>query len=196
MKIFKKILMALLLVTSILAVSLVVFINVGCEKIVVNGSSMTPTLCEGQLGIYVKSNSLMGNLNRGDIIIFERQIAETKKDKYIKRIIGKPNEHISIKYDGSIYINDKEISQRFLEENQFDYTYQTINLKNMDLVLGEDEYFVLGDNRQVSYDSRYFGPIKKEAIKGKLILTYGKWKNYSAAENKGDKKTYFPIKFY
>ncbi len=196
MKIFKKVLMALLLITSILAVSLVIFINVGCEKIVVNGSSMTPTLCEGQLGIYVKSNSLMGNLKRGDIVIFERQKSETEKDKYIKRIIGKPKEHISIKYDGSIYINDQKISQKFIEESQYSYTYQSLNFKNMDLVLGEDEYFVLGDNRQVSYDSRYFGPIKKESIKGKLILTYGKWKNYSSNENKGDKKIYFPIKFY
>ena len=66
----------------------------------------------------------------------------------------------------------------------------------MDITLGDDEYYVMGDNRSVSYDSRFFGPIKKKDIVGKVVLTYGKYKSYNTETGEGKDKQIFPIRFY
>ena len=75
-------------------------------------------------------------------------------------IIGLPNESIRIK-NNRIYINDKEIENSYAYGETSDYD---------EITLGEDEYFVLGDNRLISKDSRIIGPVKRSKIKGKTIF--------------------------
>lgn len=115
----------------------------------VNGASMYPTLNGGEIMLLNK----LGKIDRYDIVVLKLQNGE---DNLIKRIIGMPGETVEIR-DNDIYINDKKIDDKY----GFGVTY------NIDKVeLQEDEYFILGDNRKISLDSRVFGKIYKNEIKG------------------------------
>lgn len=115
----------------------------------VNGSSMYPTLKGNEIMLLNK----LGHINRFDIVVLK---IDGREDNLIKRIIGLPGETVEIK-DNEIYINDKKIEDKY----GYGVTY------NIDKVtLKEDEYFILGDNRKISLDSRVFGTIHKDEIKG------------------------------
>jgi signal peptidase I len=117
--------------------------------------SMSPTIEPGDYLLIKKFNN---QYKRGDIILAKGATIGLKAD-FIKRIIALPNEHIKIQ-DGEILIDDKILRIKYIKGNISG---------NVDLVLKEDEYFVLGDNIEKSYDSRHFGPIKKDDILGKVI---------------------------
>ena len=110
----------------------------------VDGDSMKNTLKNGDILLLYKLSSI----NRFDIIVLDE---EKDNEKIIKRVIGLPGETVAIK-KGKIYINDKVIDD--------EYAYGET----------DDEYFILGDNRLISKDSRYFGPIKDNEIKGKIVF--------------------------
>ena len=131
----------------------------------VNGTSMYPTLEDGDQLIADKISYRFRDPERFDIIIFPYQYAPNTY--FIKRIIGLPGETVRIDEQGNIYINGEILQE--------DYGYETIEyagLAAQEIQLGEDEYFVLGDNRNVSEDSRYpdVGNIKREDIVGRAFL--------------------------
>ncbi|MCD7737479.1 MAG: signal peptidase I [Lachnospiraceae bacterium] len=133
----------------------------------VDGISMEDTLQDGDRLWADKLTYRFSDPQRFDIIIFPPQY--DPDSKYIKRIIGLPGETVYIDEEGNIYI-DGEI----LEE---DYGRETIradlrNLASQEITLGEDEYFVLGDNRNESLDSRYeiVGLVKRSDIFGKAVF--------------------------
>ena len=113
----------------------------------VNGSSMYDTLDGSEFMILNK----LDKIERFDIVV-----VDTPEDELIKRIYGLPGEKISIE-NNTIYINDIKL------EDEYAYG-ETSNYDS--IVLGDDEYFILGDNRVVSLDSRTIGPVKKNQIKG------------------------------
>ena len=115
----------------------------------VNGTSMYPTLDGGEIMLLNK----LGKIDRFDIVVLK---LDEKEDNLIKRIIGLPGETVEIKL-GAIYINDKELKDSF----GYGVTYDIDKV-----TLGQDEYFILGDNRAISLDSRVFGTIKRKEIKG------------------------------
>ncbi len=122
----------------------------------VKGPSMLPTLKEKDVLIL---NKLKKNYKRGDVAVIKRK---STNEEIIKRIIAIPKDTIEIK-SGNIYINSKKIKE----------TYKKGATGNYPLTKLEDnEYFVLGDNRGVSMDSRLIGPVTKKEIKGttKIIL--------------------------
>lgn len=124
---------------------------------VVDGHSMDSTLTNGQLTL----GSSLANYQRGDIVIIKKDNGEL----LIKRIIGLPGETVKSK-EGKIYINDV-----LLEEDYIDDENNIESSKNDWVVkLEDDEYFVMGDNRDHSGDSRYYGPFKKERIIEKVYL--------------------------
>ena len=168
-------------ILSTIIVLLSVFLlvkNIFFFEIIVVGSSMDSTLKEGEMGLAVKDTFLI-NIDREDVIIFEKDDREI-----IKRVIGVPSDHIKITEEG-IYVNNLLIEENYLEDGIEEYTFNGLSSFN-DIVLKEDEYFVLGDNRVNSYDSRYYGPIKKENITGKLkvITAQGEIKEDEQIENK------------
>lgn len=131
----------------------------------VNGTSMVPTLEDGDQLICDKISYRFHDPERFDIIIFPYKYQ--KNTYFIKRVIGLPGETVRIDYDGNIYINGEILDEKYgLEE----MTYPGI--AEQEITLGDDEYFVLGDNRNVSEDSRYpdVGLIKREDIIGRAWL--------------------------
>lgn len=119
----------------------------------VDGDSMKNTLKNRDILLLYK----LGSINRLDIIVLDE---EKDNEKIIKRVIGLPGETVAIK-KGKIYINDKVIDDEYAYGETSDYDKVTLE---------DDEYFILGDNRLISKDSRYFGPIKKSEIKGKIVF--------------------------
>src|SRR3989344_1773366 len=121
----------------------------------VKGDSMLPNFIDGELILTEKISYKLNDPKRGDVIVF--QSSTSKKADFIKRIIGIPKDRIMVK-DGSIYINNNK-----LEENYINMATEG----SVERALGEDEYFVLGDNRGSSFDSRSFGSIKKTEFRGR-----------------------------
>lgn len=120
----------------------------------VNGTSMYPTLQDKEFMILNKI-SLKQGINRFDIVVVQ------ENNKYIiKRVIGLPGESVMYK-DSKLYINGKVIEDNYSKTTTNDFD---------NVVLGENEYFVMGDNRAVSSDSRIIGPVNIENIKGKTNL--------------------------
>lgn len=119
----------------------------------VDGDSMNKTFKNGDILILYK----LSKINRFDVIVLHE---EKDNEKIIKRVIGMPGDTVAIK-DGEIYINDEKIDDEYAYGMTSDY--DRITLKS-------DEYFILGDNRLISKDSRYFGPIKEKEIKGKVVF--------------------------
>lgn len=119
----------------------------------VDGDSMNKTFKNGDILILYK----LSKIKRFDVIVLHE---EKDNEKIIKRVIGMPGDTVAIK-DGEIYINDEKIDDEYAYGMTSDY--DRITLKS-------DEYFILGDNRLISKDSRYFGPIKEKEIKGKVVF--------------------------
>lgn len=132
---------------------------------IVKGVSMRPTIEEKDFLIV---NRLAYNKNapqRFDIIVFENNYSQDPYQDYVKRIIGLPGETVQIMND-TIYINTEELEEFYGLESQIE------DLGNIGFpyALGTDEYFVLGDNRNESVDSRYtaIGPVKENEITGRV----------------------------
>lgn len=152
------------------------------QPFVVNGDSMLPTFETGQYLIVQEVSYYFNEPQRGDIIVFKR----AENDKYlIKRVIGLPNETIKIS-EGNVYIinknscicdNDNNTNsekckcEEILEEIELDEPYVVYNKESdMNISLNSDEYFVMGDNRAESLDSRYFGAVNKKEIVGNVLI--------------------------
>lgn len=118
-------------------------------------TSMEPTIRSGDTVLVYK---LQQTYSRGDVIMFEYN-----GKLMIKRIIGEPNQIVQYK-GGYINVNGSNIKDSFTRSGQ-DY-----GLLNREVQLGPNEYIVLGDNRANSYDSKNFGPITRDMIKGKVLF--------------------------
>ena len=119
----------------------------------VNGPSMDTTLKDGEIMILNK----LGTIKKGKIVV-----VDIGSEKIIKRVIAEPGDSIYCK-DGNVYVNDKIIKENYISTKTKDFVKH---------YLKSDEYFVMGDNRSVSLDSRSFGAVKKSQILGttKIIL--------------------------
>lgn len=134
------------------------------QPFVVSGESMFPTFDNGEYLIVDELSYILSNPHRGDVIIF-RYPNDTKRF-FIKRIIGMPNEEIEIK-NGEITIINKENPNGFkLNEPYIDEPFNT----TASYKTGTDEYFVLGDNRNRSSDSRTWGILPSKLVIGRAYL--------------------------
>jgi signal peptidase I len=136
------------------------------EPFVVSGSSMVPTFHDANYLIVDKISYKFGDPKRDDVIIFK--YPNDHKKFYIKRIIGLPGETVDVKSsENQVTITNKEHPDGFKLDQSF-----IKNIGGMDAhrTLQEDEYFVMGDNRSGSSDSRAWGAVKRELITGKAFL--------------------------
>jgi len=127
----------------------------------IEGVSMEPNLHDGQ---YLIINKLVYHLHpptRGDVVVFH--YPRNPSRDFIKRIIGLPGENVEVRGE-HIFINDEELKEPYaLHQGNYAWGPQ---------ILGEDEYFVLGDNRDSSSDSHTWGPVPTDAIVGKAWISY------------------------
>ena len=148
----KKILWELIPYIAIVILIIIVRIFI-ITPVRVDGSSMYNTLEDGDILLLYK----MAKIDRYDIVVLDE---EYDNEIIIKRIIGFPGETVEIKR-GKIYINDEEIADDYALGDTGDYEKIT---------LADDEYFILGDNRLISKDSRYFGPVKESDLMGEAVF--------------------------
>ena len=149
-----------------LALSIIFYLFIATPHEVV-GRSMLPNFESGEYLIGNKIGYKFSQPQRGDVIIFEYD----ETTDYIKRIIGLPGEEISIQ-NGKIYIDNNMLD----ESSYLDDSVVTLGgdylQEGRSIQISDTNYFVMGDNRQNSSDSRDFGPIEREKIKGKAWLVY------------------------
>ena len=147
---------------SVLAFVITLFI----KPTLVSGDSMLPTLHENDYLIINKIGYKIGEPKNGDVIVFKSDLEKndgTTKD-LVKRIIGVAGDKVVIK-DGKVYLNDKLLDETYLSEGM-DTT------GDVDIVVPEGKLFVLGDNREVSLDSRYeqVGLVDVNDVEGKVLV--------------------------
>lgn len=135
------------------------------QPFIVSGDSMVPNFHSGDYLIIDEISYRFHAPERGDVIVFKYPIIPSHK--FIKRIIGLPGETVSIK-NNEITIFDKDGKQQTLQESYL--TDPAVTYGDMQVVLDNDQYFVLGDNRPYSSDSRAWGPLPKNNIIGKVLI--------------------------
>ena len=128
---------------------------------VVEGNSMRPSFLPGDRILVLKRP---GDYKRNEVVLVEKEGAERI---CIKRIIGIPGDEIMITEDGDLLCNGNKVETDKSDGNTYPGDVLTYPIK-----LGKQEYFVLGDNREKSADSRTFGVVHKEELKGKVILLF------------------------
>lgn len=135
----------------------------------VNGQSMYPNFQDGE---YVLTNLITLRFHtpvRGDVIVFQAP-PDPEKD-FIKRVIGEPGDTIMI-HEGDVYVNGKKLDQgKFLASNVKSYNGSFLH-EDETITVPQGQYFVMGDNRAFSSDSREWGFVKKDEIIGSSMLIY------------------------
>lgn len=175
------------------ALVFLLFVNFIAHPVTVQGRSMYPTLQDGQFGFTSIVSTLVSDAKRGDVVVIKMYDEEIEKETHwVKRVIGLPGETISCQ-DDQVYINgevldeSEYIDQDYRQEMIDEFGYfnkvitdhvneegiRVVQSQDFDTVtLQDDEYFLLGDNRPYSKDSRdpSVGPIKEDQIFGKSVL--------------------------
>ncbi len=174
-----------------------------CEVRWIPSGSMKPTLIEGDRVFVERVSRFYSKPNRGDIMIFYPPETKLKTDPisifsrltgffckdtaFIKRVIALPNEKIEIKHnqDGStdVLINDKPLEEPYIMD-RFEYPICTTNMNCGPITLGNDEYFMMGDNRGHSSDSRYWGVLKENRFIGKAKVLFWPFTRLNYFEHK------------
>ena len=154
---------------KIIIISLIIVVPVRYflfQPFVVRGQSMEPNFHNGDYLIIDELSYRLRDPQRGEIVVFRSPVGQTTY--YIKRIIGLPGETVRIK-DGKVIIYT--IQGKEIDLNELNYLPSSSKTSgNLEVSLGYDQYFVLGDNRSASYDSRRFGPISRKDIIGRVYF--------------------------
>jgi signal peptidase I len=140
------------------------------QPFIVDGGSMLPTFHNKEFLLVDKFSYLVGEPDRGDVLIFKLYEGGTNPytgKHLIKRVIGLPGERVVVR-DGVTTVYNAENPQGFQLDESF-ILYKDLG-KEVDITLDKDHYFVMGDNRAQSYDSRDWGPLAKENIKGQVLF--------------------------
>lgn len=154
---------------KVICISLAIIIPVRyflIQPFYVKGASMEPTFYDHEYLIINEIGYRFNEPTRGEVVVFK--YPKDPSQYFIKRVIGLPGEKVEIK-DGQVFIYTKDDKKFMLDESKYlDSRVITNGNKVNEWTLGPDEYYVMGDNREQSLDSRYFGPIFKDLIVGKV----------------------------
>jgi|GEM_PF-946097 len=187
--------------TGILALVIFLAVRGVVQNFRVEGLSMDPTYHTGQYvlvnkALYTRLNLkqlggwlpfvdsdddaryLFHQPKRGEVIVFEPPIGNRGERDFIKRVIGEPGDHIVVK-DGRVQVNGRQLEEKYLGPG----IQTTCAGQWCDIRLGPDEYFMMGDNRVNSSDSRLWGPAKGDAVIGKAWLIYLPFSDFGPAPN-------------
>lgn len=129
----------------------------------VDGPSMTPTLLNHEYILVDKAQYLFGSPQRGDVIVFKWP-RDTSED-FVKRVIGVPGDTVRVTADGQVSVDGTDINEPYVNDLTNPYQPNTWTLK-------ANQYFVLGDNRGDSSDSRDWGPVPRSDVIGRAEFVY------------------------
>lgn len=152
--------------TLIFVIVVYALVEISAPRFLIEGRSMQPNFHDGERLIVTRLTYLFGKPSRGDIVIFNAPNADNDDPPLIKRVIGLPGDIIAIR-DTRVYINDI-----LLDEPYINGPCNPTSCPNNEWILGDDEYFVMGDNRNNSRDSRRFGPIHFQQLIGEAFFRY------------------------
>jgi signal peptidase I len=159
------------IVVILLAVSVALLVrHFVVQSYSIPSASMYPTLRVDDRLLVTKVNYQWADIKRGDVIVFKKP--ESMKategpdaiDDLVKRVIGLPGDTVEAR-DGSVFINGTKLDEPYLPAGT-----QTTNLRTT--VIPVDEYFMMGDNRDISFDSRFWGAIKRADVIGKVFFRF------------------------
>lgn len=141
-------------------------VNLATVRFVVQGPSMQPNFHDGQFLIISRINYLIGDPERGDVIVFHYP-GDTEQD-YIKRVIGVPGDTVEIR-DTLVYVNGEQLNEPYINE-----PCDPGHCPDGQWELGDEQYFVMGDNRNRSSDSRSIsvGLVSRDYIVGEVLIRY------------------------
>ena len=149
-----------LVVSVLVSVFIILFLY---QPVRVEGTSMLPQL-EDQDRLFINKFAYrIGEIHRGDVVVFRYPHDETKS--YIKRVIAVPGDDLRIDH-GVVWVNGQQLRERYVPQWYKDDRSQP------EIVLPEGEYFVMGDHRSISSDSRDFGPVPRGLIYGRAAFVY------------------------
>ena len=149
-----------LLETLLLAVVLFIGINAVSARVRVDGTSMVPTLQDGEFVLVNKLSYKFGEVSRGDIIVFHFPL--NPQEDLIKRVIGLPGDAVKVQ-DGHVFVNNIMLNETYIAAAP---NYAS------EWQVPEGNFFVLGDNRNNSSDSHSWGLLPREKIVGKAVVIY------------------------
>jgi signal peptidase I len=144
------------------------------QPFIVSGSSMEPNFSDGQYLIIDEISYRFNEPTRGDVIVMH--YPKNRKEFFIKRVIGLPEEKIEIdngvvKIFNNEYPDGMVLSESYLPNQGLSFPHNTTVVGGENIIqLGQDEYFMMGDNRLASSDSRDWGPLKRSDIVGKVFV--------------------------
>jgi signal peptidase I len=153
-------------VALLLAMLIIVFLY---QPVKVEGTSMAPLLSDQERIFINKFVYRFEPIHRGDVVVFWYPLDTSKS--FIKRVIGLPGDTIDIRA-GELYVNGKHIAEPYVPPSYFDdSSYGPITIPS-------DQYFVMGDHRDSSNDSRIFGPVSRKYIYGKAVFAYWPFREF------------------
>jgi signal peptidase I len=149
-----------LIVSVVVSTFIIIFLY---QPVRVEGTSMLPML-EDQDRLFINKIAYrVGDIHQGDVVVF--QYPRDPSKSYIKRVIALPGDRLRIDH-GRVYVNGKPLVEDYVPERFTDDRSQP------EMVLGAHQYWVMGDHRSISSDSRDFGPVERDLIYGKAAFVY------------------------
>lgn len=149
-----------LVISVLIAAFIIVFLY---QPVRVEGTSMLPVL-EDQDRLFINKIAYrVGEIHQGDVVVFEYPRDHSKS--YIKRVIGLPGDHLRIDH-GIVYVNGVRLREPYVPIRYTD------DRSEPEITLPPHEYFLMGDHRSISSDSREFGPVDRNLIYGKAVFVY------------------------
>ena len=168
---FKKYFEYIFELIKVVLISLIIIIPIRyflIQPFYVKGASMEPNFFDHEYLIIDEISYRFNEPTRGDIIVF--RYPKNPQEYFIKRVVGLPGEKVQIR-DGRVYIfNQDGESGYLLNEDYLTSETKTYSLSEDVIALGEDQYYVLGDNRTSSKDSRSFGAVDRSFLVGRVML--------------------------
>lgn|SRR3989344_3533769 len=144
----------------------------------IKGDSMQPNYPDGEYLLTDKISYRFGEPKRGDVVVFEAP--GTNGDEYIKRIIGLPGESVKVE-SGKVYVNGKSLNEMYLTPTLYTSSGAFLT-EGKEVTVPTDNYIVFGDNRLASSDSRAWGLVSKDKLKGKAFFIYWPPKSFGMTE--------------
>jgi len=154
-------------IVVVLAIMVMIYLFVMSPQ-EINGASMEPNFHNGEYILTNKIEYKLKDPSRGDVVVFKSP--RNKEIDYIKRVIGLPGDTVSLN-DNALFVNGEKVDEPYLASDVVIFGGSYLR-EGEEIVVPEGMYFVVGDNRPHSSDSREFGPVPKEDFIGKALLRY------------------------